>query len=104
MPSKRNKVYISSADLMPRNFERRFEVMVPINTNTVHKQVLSQIMLAYLNDTKQSWLMNNDGTYRRTKANKGDKSAHEYFMSNPSLSGRGKALKKNKPQKIYLKK
>ena len=78
--------------------------MVPINTKTVHKQVLSQIMLAYLNDTKQSWLMKNDGTYRRTKIDKGDKSAHEYFMSNPSLSGRGKALKVNKPQKIHLKK
>ena len=88
---------------MPRNFERRFEVMVPIKNKTVHRQVLDQIMVAYLNDTKQSWSMSNQGKYFRS-ASKRQESAHEYFMSNPSLSGRGKALIKNKPQEIKLQK
>tara|TARA_B100000989_G_C19529882_1_gene469011 strand:- start:2758 stop:4842 length:2085 start_codon:yes stop_codon:yes gene_type:complete len=103
IPSREAKVFISSADLMPRNFERRFEIMVPIKNKTVHRQVLDQIMVAYLNDTKQSWSMSNQGKYFRS-ASKRQESAHEYFMSNPSLSGRGKALIKNKPQEIKLQK
>ena len=103
LPSRKAKVFISSADLMPRNFERRFEIMVPIRNKTVHRQVLDQIMVAYLNDNKQCWLMSQNGKYTRLKE-KHSISAHEYFMSNPSLSGRGKALKKNKPKKIKLKK
>ena len=102
LPSRKAKVFISSADLMPRNFERRFEVMVPIKNKTVHRQVLDQIMVAYLNDKKQCWIMTEEGKYLRQKG-KNSKSAHEYFMANPSLSGRGSALKISKPQKISLK-
>ncbi len=102
LPSRKAKVFISSADLMPRNFDRRFEVMVPIKNKTVHRQILDQIMVAYLNDKKQCWIMTEEGKYFR-QIGKNSKSAHEYFMANPSLSGRGSALKINKPQKIRLK-
>ena len=77
-------------------------VMVPIKNKTVHRQVLDQIMVAYLNDKKQCWIMTEEGKYLRQKG-KNSKSAHEYFMANPSLSGRGSALKISKPQKISLK-
>lgn len=104
MPSSKAKVFISSADLMPRNFDRRYEVMVPILNRTVHKQILNQIMVANLNDNLQSWQMKSDGSYKRIQ-NKADlMSAHKYFMSNPSLSGRGEAIKYNRPKEIMLKK
>ena len=96
LPSNNAKVYISSADLMPRNMNRRVELMVPIKNDTVHKQILNKIMMANLVDRKQSWIMQPDGSYSRSKTDVDDKysklSAHEYFMKNPSLSGRGTAL------------
>ncbi len=95
LPSKDAKLFISSADWMPRNLDRRVESMVPIENPTVHQQVLQQILVANLNDEAQSWRLDETGVYHRG-ANwdaKGAFSAHDYFMTNPSLSGRGHKVK-----------
>lgn len=100
LPNPNAKVFLTSADWMPRNLERRVEVMCPVENPTVRQQVLDQIMVANLNDEAQSWYMNQDGVFKRVDVSKlPDEpfSAHNYFMRNPSLSGRGRAGKGDAP-------
>ncbi|MEP5938305.1 MAG: RNA degradosome polyphosphate kinase [Erythrobacter sp.] len=104
LPGADALVFISSADLMERNLDRRVETLIPITNRTVHDQIMQQVMLANVLDTDQSWLLNSDGSYSRVES--GDKSfnCHRYFMTNPSLSGRGGALESGGVPKLALRK
>ena len=84
--------------MMARNMDWRVETMVPIENPTVHAQILDQVMVVNLQDTMQSWELGPDAVYRRVAPGSNPVSAHEYFMTNPSLSGRGSALQPRPPR------
>ena len=104
-PHKKNKIFISSADLMQRNLDRRVETFVPIENETVHEQILNQILIANILDNTNSWILNHEGNYLKKEISKKSKkfSSHTYFIKNPSFSGRGQAKLKSKAKMILLK-
>lgn len=104
MPGPQAAIFISSADLMSRNLDRRVESLIPILNRTVHDQVLQQVLLANMLDTEQSWWLNTDGSYSRVEAVDRSFNCHRYFMTNPSLSGRGGALEAGGVPKLSLRK
>ena len=102
LPSDNAKVFISSADWMPRNMDRRVEHFVPIENATVHQQVLDEIMGANLKDRANCWFLDGDGVFTHVTAAPSSFSAHTYFMTNPSLSGRGSGLRRAKDSPLHL--
>jgi polyphosphate kinase len=108
LPSRRAHVFIASADAMSRSFDRRVEVLVPITNKTVHDQVLDQVMLANILDTERSWQLDAEGDWHRVavakKGEAGGFNCHDYFMANPSLSGRGAAIEEHDVPRLSLKK
>ncbi|MDG5747160.1 RNA degradosome polyphosphate kinase [Qipengyuania sp. XHP0207] len=107
LPSKKADVWITSADAMSRNLEHRVEVLVPVTNKTVHDQLVDQVMLANILDTERSWRLGPDGQYERMRVDGTDGrsgfNCHQYFMDNPSLSGRGSALKSQEVPRLTLK-
>ena len=100
LPSRKAKIFFSSADWMPRNLNRRVETLIPVEATTVRNQVLNQIMVANLNDNTNSWDLLPTGKYVRRQPEGKLFSAHDYFMKNPSLSGRGRSLKVSAPKEL----
>ncbi len=102
LPSRRARVFIASADAMSRSFDRRVEVLVPITNKTVHDQVLDQVMLANILDTERSWRLDPKGRWHRMAIGEGGFNCHDYFMANPSLSGRGAAIEDKAVPRLSL--
>ncbi len=103
LPSKKARVYFSSADWMGRNLNRRVEALVEATNPTVKAQILSQVMAANLADEAQSWVMNPDGSYTRFPVGKNAFNCHRFFLENPSLSGRGSAGAGDVPELTHSK-